>query len=193
MLLQVDDIPFYPYDMPGDMTLASCSSREEAVAYTYYANNPEMAEALDTQAVGMTLEDYFDFKRFGRDLSYDLVLADEGYLDCTQDGPDLHRYSRDEIAEKVNPEWERGPGARQMEDMRHAAAMDGIGLQEEVFGIDHSASRAAEAERHAHAPTDASRSPGSSTKERFAEAKAKAEARNQELKPQLQNQRTAER
>ena len=92
---QVDEIPFYSYDFTG-IEHADCWPNEEKLGYTLLEGSPIM-NALEEAG----LSDYFDMERYGESQSYNLVLSDEGYLDCAANFPDFDFYERDELEDLV--------------------------------------------------------------------------------------------
>lgn len=94
-VLQEDEIPYFSYDFPG---ISNCRymSAEEKYGYTIaYINGT--SKYLEERS----LDSYFDFEDYGRDLSIcdNITLLDDGYL-IDDEGPDLDWFSSEEIKEE---------------------------------------------------------------------------------------------
>lgn len=69
-----------------------------------------------------TLEEFFDFERWGAEAAQDYVLTDEGFLDRVGDGPDLDLYARDELLEDAFGAWDGPCGLDELEEACAAPA-----------------------------------------------------------------------
>lgn len=98
---QSDEIPYYAYDFDG-IEYCQHDSAEEKMGRTM-AELDGTAEYLSNR----NLESYFNFEHYGRDLSMDYSLGEDGYIDCTQDMPDEDYYSREELEEQIEQAWDR--------------------------------------------------------------------------------------
>lgn len=93
--LQVDDIMYREYLRP------LAADPYEGLARTVVDEFGGIAQ-LDREA----LEAHFDWETWGRELAMGFSLGERGYLDAAADMPDLGTYSRGELAEEIEPEWE---------------------------------------------------------------------------------------
>lgn len=93
LVLQADEIPFYGYDFE-EIQYADTWTNEEKLGRTLLEGSP-IINTLNAA----NLLDYFDFERYGSDHAHNCTLADEGYLDCAADFPDLDFYDEDELKE----------------------------------------------------------------------------------------------
>lgn len=93
--LQADDIPYYGYEWPGPDDV----SPETKYGEYKLKNNPHLKQALEDADAAWA----FDTEIYGRADSESgyVQLYDDGYIDCTIDGPDLDFYSWDEIEQEV--------------------------------------------------------------------------------------------
>lgn len=91
--MQSDDIPFHGYEADGDF-----DDLEERYAYGLVQSGaaPEVAALLDGPYGA-----YFDMQRWGRDMSMDVTLYEDGYYDNQEESPDERMYSRGELREYV--------------------------------------------------------------------------------------------
>lgn len=93
LIAQSDEIPFYRYYFDGIEWCENDSPEEK------YGRMIAEAEGLTELLEARGAADYFDFERYGECMGQDYHLTDEGYLDCTQDLPDLDHYDREELME----------------------------------------------------------------------------------------------
>lgn len=93
--LQVDDIMYREYLRP------LAADPYEGLARTVVDEFGGIAQ-LGREA----LEAHFDWETWGRELAMGFSLGERGYLDAAADMPDLGTYSRGELAEEIEPEWE---------------------------------------------------------------------------------------
>ena len=93
LIAQSDEVPFYRYDFAGIEWCENDSPEEK------YGRMIAEAEGLTELLEARGAADYFDFERYGECMGQDYYLTDEGYLDCTQDLPDLDHYDREELME----------------------------------------------------------------------------------------------
>lgn len=109
---QADEIPFYSYEY-SDMynkdswgqTCLDRLSNEENYGYTLLEGTPLM-ELLEQNSAAMSAFDVGEYGRQCAESDY-VTLSDEGYLDNTQDMPDLDYYSREELLEMITEEWDK--------------------------------------------------------------------------------------
>lgn len=87
LCLQAEEIPFYAYECEG-------RSPEERFGYMCLELNQELSQALERDPSAMCA---FDVVRYGQEMALDVSLLEDGYVDNTEDGPDLGWYGRDEI------------------------------------------------------------------------------------------------
>lgn len=86
---QADDLPYYTYGWSGDR-------------YNEYERiGLEFADATDMLAKleDMGMSDFVDWERYGKSLAYDYAMGDNGYLDCSQNGPNTSLYDIEELLE----------------------------------------------------------------------------------------------
>ena len=93
LILQSDEIPFYGYEVEG-MEHGENDTCEEKYGRTVAALN-----GLTAKLDELSVDDYFDYERYGSDAAQDCILTESGYLDCFQDFPDLDYYDRDDLLE----------------------------------------------------------------------------------------------
>lgn len=91
LCLQADEIEYYQYEDFGIRGL----SNEEKIGYMVAQENG-LYEILENN----NIEHCFDFEKYGKELSYDYMLLDNGYI-VNQNNIDLNFYNNDEINEKV--------------------------------------------------------------------------------------------
>lgn len=94
LLLQSEEIPYYPYSFPG-LENAENLSPEEKYGYTT-THQSGIYEKLEE----LGMEYYVDFEAIGRDarLNGAVALGDNGYMDLADGGNiNLHRYSLEEL------------------------------------------------------------------------------------------------
>lgn len=91
--MQTDEIPFYSYDVPSDV---SVDSLDERYAYTLVSSGA--AGELQTLLDG-PYGAYFDLEAWGRDAAMDVHLFENGYYDPQEDMPDAELYDRRELEE----------------------------------------------------------------------------------------------
>lgn len=109
---QAYEIPFYSYEY-SDMynkdswgqTCLERLSNEENYGYTLLEGTPLM-ELLEQNSEAMSA---FDVGEYGRQCAENgyVSLSDHGYLENTQDMPDLDHYSREELVEMIAEEWDK--------------------------------------------------------------------------------------
>jgi len=80
-------------------------SNEENYGYTLLEGTPLM-ELLEQNSEAMSA---FDVGEYGRQCAENgyVSLSDHGYLENTQDMPDLDHYSREELVEMIAEEWDK--------------------------------------------------------------------------------------
>lgn len=98
LVVQADEIPFFSYDFEG-VEYSQDWSNEEKLGYTLMEDSP-VKEYLEEK----DMIEYFDFKKYGREHSYDCTLVDNGYLDNVADYPDVDFYDKDELKEMIEDE-----------------------------------------------------------------------------------------
>lgn len=77
----------------------------------YYSNEEKFGRTLAIQnglldklsETGGDIEDYFDFERYGRDMSYDYTLTEDGYM--YDDGEIELNYTYEEILDYEGEDW----------------------------------------------------------------------------------------
>ena len=116
--MQIDDI-MGGYESWDPEISGAASSDEERVGLQW------TARIGGVDCLGRdTLERYFDYGEWGREVAFDVVFTDGGYLDCQQDGPNLGYYSREELMEEAGL---AGPDLEDSADAaREAALSDGM-------------------------------------------------------------------
>lgn len=104
VLLQTDEIPYYPFSFPG---MENCREMSEEEKYGYTVTY-ESGAYEKLKEIG--LEDYIDFEAMGRDanLSGHVVFFPDGYMDCKKmDQVRLDLYSRRELYKEAELELEK--------------------------------------------------------------------------------------
>lgn len=119
-LVQAKDIQYTPWD-------------RELVHY--YPNLDERAAHMIVDECGWdgmeeNLDTYFNYEEFGKENSYDLTLLDELYIDNTQDGPDLERFSREDLLD------EAGWGFQEIESVEGAQYRYDLTAEERMVRTD---------------------------------------------------------
>lgn len=89
------DISFYYYEEDNPYY-----SKEERFGRTLAMLNGLFEKFSD---LGGYIEDYFDFEKYGNDMSYDYTLTDDGYI--YDDGDIDTRYDYEEILNNVDEDW----------------------------------------------------------------------------------------
>ena len=80
-------------------------SNEENYGYTLLEGTPLM-ELLEQNSEAMSAFDVGEYGRQCAENSY-VSLSDHGYLDNSQDMPDLDYYCREELVEMIAGEWDK--------------------------------------------------------------------------------------
>lgn len=112
-VLQADEIPFYEFT--HDISFFGFS-KEEALGYTLAEESGLINSQVKPGSFEAILQYYFDYERYGRDCSYDVVLTDKGYMELV-DLPDLSLYSREEIAQKADAVRASYPNYEQLSEI----------------------------------------------------------------------------
>lgn len=109
---QADEIPFYSYEYSymfnkdsWGQTCLERMSNEENYGYTLLEGTPLM-ELLEQNSEAMSAFDVGEYGRQCAENSY-VSLSDHGYLDNSQDMPDLDYYCREELVEMIAGEWDK--------------------------------------------------------------------------------------
>ncbi len=124
LMVQADDIPYFPYQFEGIENVGEMSA-EEAYGYMKVENQmQDLQEVLGKYSI----EHYLDYEAIGRDanLSGEADLYDKGYVDMAADGPDLGLYTMDEL------KAEYGMARETVQDPQKEA--QGMDRQEELRG-----------------------------------------------------------
>ncbi|NBH99180.1 hypothetical protein D3Z42_14485 [Lachnospiraceae bacterium] len=124
LMVQADDIPYFPYQFEG-IENAGELSPEEAYGYMKVGNQmQELQEMLGKHG----MEEYLDYEAIGRDagMNGEADLYDKGYVDMAADGPDLGLYTMDEL------KAEYGMARETVQDPQKEA--QGMDRQEELRG-----------------------------------------------------------
>ena len=124
LMVQADDIPYFPYQFEG-IENAGELSPEEAYGYMKVGNQmQELQEMLGKHG----MEEYLDYEAIGRDagMNGEAALYDKGYVDMAADGPDLVLYTMDEL------KAEYGMARETVQDPQKEA--QGMDRQEELRG-----------------------------------------------------------
>lgn len=97
LLVQADDIPYYPFTCSG-------ASPEESMGLTY-AEETGLADALEGVDVGTTLpsaSSYLDYGSLGADLAtLGYGLMESGYINTLADVPSLDHLSHEELLDEL--------------------------------------------------------------------------------------------
>lgn len=109
---QADEIPFYSYEYSymfnkdsWGQTCLERMSNEENYGYTLLEGTPLM-ELLEQNSEAMSAFDVGEYGRQCAENSY-VSLSDHGYLNNSQDMPDLDYYCREELVEMIAGEWDK--------------------------------------------------------------------------------------
>lgn len=89
----------------GGQTCLERMSNEENYGYTLLEGTPLM-ELLEQNSEAMSAFDVGEYGRQCAENSY-VSLSDHGYLDNSQDMPDLDYYCREELVEMIAGEWDK--------------------------------------------------------------------------------------
>lgn len=91
---QADELPCYSYDLPYDWSegVVAAMSAEEKFGYMVACQSGLYGRLEDAGIDG-----YFDFERYGADMSQDCMLGDDCWVDCCQDMPDGDSYDWEDL------------------------------------------------------------------------------------------------
>lgn len=114
LLVQADDIPYFSYDC-DDWYFRMGKSNEEKLGATL-VQDASWWKDLENAGEDMNLQDFFDLEDYGRAMSHDYWLGDEGYVSARPWGIKLDEYSQEDIIEWLGLQEEMGLDAVTHED-----------------------------------------------------------------------------
>ena len=88
LIEQADDIPYYEYRYNGD----NFWTKEEKFGWEMIDNDPEVSEFLENHS---SLQCSLDVEKYGREMSFDMYLGENGYINNEFDFTRTNAYDRD--------------------------------------------------------------------------------------------------